>query len=356
MLLSVIVPMYNVEKYVGKTLTSLIYQNGYNLEVIIIDDGSSDNSYNIASQIMFNSKIDYKIIKVRNGGVSVARNKGLEEAKGKYVVFLDGDDFVSENFLEGINSITKEYGEIDVVSWGYNTVSTDGEVFQYYFDKYNNPPVKIMTGPEALKNILIEKRLWVCTGNIAIRRTYLLMSGLRYTEGCSNGEDQEFTFKVLSQAKGVFFTKRILTNYVRRPGSASNSFNINRFDAINAIERTALHMETVSLNEIANYLSNDHIIINFLNNYTASLKGLSNLDPQKGKKMIIQAELEMSYPGLLLEIRKKMEQYSGGNKKLKLLILCYLVSPLLLHTVLSVLDAVTRSGRRLLKPREGLSK
>ena len=88
MKLSVIIPMYNVEKYISTTLYSLINQNNKNFEVILVDDGSTDNTYNTAKSILSKGElIDYKFIKQKNSGVSSARNRGLVETTGDYILF-----------------------------------------------------------------------------------------------------------------------------------------------------------------------------------------------------------------------------------------------------------------------------
>ena len=104
-LVSIIVTIYNVEKYVKKCITSLINQTYDNLEIIVINDGTKDNSIEIVRQIKDKRIV---IIEQKNGGVSSARNAGLDLAKGKYVTFIDGDDFLEPDFVEYmINLIQK---------------------------------------------------------------------------------------------------------------------------------------------------------------------------------------------------------------------------------------------------------
>ena len=101
--ISIIIPVYNVEKYLKYTLDSVIKQNTSNFEVILIDDGSKDNSGKICDE--YRKKYDFiKVIHKKNEGVSIARNTGLKEAKGKYIMFLDSDDLLTD----GILNIIKE--------------------------------------------------------------------------------------------------------------------------------------------------------------------------------------------------------------------------------------------------------
>jgi len=107
-LISVIIPVYNLENYISFCLNSVSKQTYKNIEVLCIDDGSTDNSANIISEFC---KIDSRFILIQkpNGGVSSARNLGIETAKEKFVAFIDGDDYIAENFLERLHSIITEH-------------------------------------------------------------------------------------------------------------------------------------------------------------------------------------------------------------------------------------------------------
>ena len=96
---SVIVPVYNLSQYVGSTLDSIINQDFKSFELIVIDDGSTDDSLEVINDKLSKSIITYKIIHQDNLGVSSARNRGIEEAQGEYLVFVDGDDYITGNHL-----------------------------------------------------------------------------------------------------------------------------------------------------------------------------------------------------------------------------------------------------------------
>jgi len=98
--ISVIVPAYNVEKYIPKTLKSLKNQTFKSIEVIVINDGSTDNTRNVIINELTGADFDWKLIDQENKGVSIARNTGIEASNGEYVHFLDGDDYVGSTFAE----------------------------------------------------------------------------------------------------------------------------------------------------------------------------------------------------------------------------------------------------------------
>ena len=105
-MISVIVPVYNVEKYITKCLESIANQSYKDFELLLVNDGSRDNSIDIARDYLQDISIDWKVINKENGGLASARNTGLVNAKGDYVVFIDSDDCLHKDFLSFLlNSI-----------------------------------------------------------------------------------------------------------------------------------------------------------------------------------------------------------------------------------------------------------
>ena len=103
--ISIIIPVYNIEKYISNSIKSIINQTDKDFEVIIIDDGSTDNSIAIAQKLLKNTNINYKIIKQKNSGVSAARNTGIKHSNSNYIYFLDGDDFIDNKTIEILKKI-----------------------------------------------------------------------------------------------------------------------------------------------------------------------------------------------------------------------------------------------------------
>lgn len=124
-LFSVIIPVYNEEKYIGRCLQSLIVQTMSNYEVIIIDDGSDDHSIEICKKLQ-NKFCRCSIVShVKNRGISVARNSGLKYATGDYIVFLDSDDTLSPRFFEILTIKIKEYNYPDILEFLMNYIEID---------------------------------------------------------------------------------------------------------------------------------------------------------------------------------------------------------------------------------------
>lgn len=332
MKLSVIIPAYNLERHISRPIDSLINQTAKDFEIIIVDDGSEDNTYNIANEILLNSEIsNYKIIKKKNEGVSSARNIGLKEAVGRYVLFLDGDDYISHDLVESLLSVT-ENGEPDIICWGYNTVNENKTTLINFFDIVE-PKMREMSGTECLKDVIIHKSMFIWTGSIAYKKEVLIENALQFTIGCSNGEDQEFCYKALSRVKKVLFINKILSYYVQREGSISNSYNLKRFDAINAMNRTydyIVKSPIGNVKEVGEIIKSKKIIGNYLFNLESCFLHSSNKDIN-----FLLREIDNKYPYLNNEIKVIIREYKGNDKKFILKIRLFLFSPVLYFKLIS---------------------
>lgn len=126
--LSIIVPIYNVEKYIGSLVNSLVKQTNKNFEVIFIDDGSTDESMQILKEIMAGSEqeFSFKLLQQVNQGLSSARNIGILNATGEYIFFLDSDDEIEINFVETILTSCYKYSQPDTLIFDYSSIDEFG--------------------------------------------------------------------------------------------------------------------------------------------------------------------------------------------------------------------------------------
>ena len=124
---SIIVPVYNVEKYIEKCLESILNQTYDNFEIIVINDGSTDNSKKILDNYKTNKKI--KIINQDNQGLSIARNNGLGAASGDYILFIDSDDYIEEELLSTLN---KNINNEDLIRFQVQTVNENKEIIEKF--------------------------------------------------------------------------------------------------------------------------------------------------------------------------------------------------------------------------------
>ncbi|WP_341876737.1 glycosyltransferase family 2 protein [Defluviitalea saccharophila] len=209
-LVSVIIPVYNVESYIFDTINSVINQTYKNIEIIVVDDGSTDNTGEIVKKISENhQRLIYYY--QSNQGVSAARNKGIELSKGEYISFLDGDDLWMENKIE------KQINEI--ISSG-KKVCYCGYIEQSIDNHQNKSLPLYFSEGKILYDILLNKtHAWTCTW--LFDKEILCDSNIYFTKGCNWGEDLEFFLKVISLNE-VCAVKEYLAVYRQRYNSLSN--------------------------------------------------------------------------------------------------------------------------------------
>lgn len=203
-LVSVIMPVYNVEKYVEKCLESVCGQSYEKIEIIVVDDGSTDESGALCDGwAKKDSRV--KVYHKKNGGLSSARNYGIKRAKGEYICLVDSDDYVKKEFVkEMVDVAVRE--SADVVVCGYND-----EI----------PKEEILTGKEATIRLLTQQEnMEIIAWNKMYKRG--LFDGICYPEG-ENYEDCLTTYKLLSRAGRVAYLAKSLYRYAERTGSITKS-------------------------------------------------------------------------------------------------------------------------------------
>jgi glycosyltransferase involved in cell wall biosynthesis len=209
-LVSIIIPCYNAEKFIAETIQSVLNQTYTNWELIVIDDGSKDNSSKIITSFLTDSRINYYY--QENKGVSIARNHGISKVNGVYIAFLDADDvWTPTNLEEKINELQRD--DIDYVFSNKEHINEDSSSMNIFSD-----------GTDI--NLLHHFLLWDRTvipgpaSNLIVKRK-CLDSGLRFDPTFSTAADQDFCFNLAVKYTGKLITKplfkyRILTNSMSR--------------------------------------------------------------------------------------------------------------------------------------------
>ena len=229
MLVSVIVPVYNVESYVAKCIESIVNQTFKDLDIILIDDGSTDSSGSICDRFAEKDKRIRVIHKV-NGGVSSARNAGLDIAAGEYIVFVDGDDYINSRMVETLCSVAVENNS-DLVMCNYIHVNERGE-------KVGISELRI-TEPQTVSSDWMLERIsrgWTF-GAIIWNKMYksALFKGLRYPS-LNNGEDEFISHHVMARAEKAVIIPDVLYYYTLRQGSLTKSaFNLSSVNSLYAL-------------------------------------------------------------------------------------------------------------------------
>ncbi len=209
-LVSVIIPVYNVEKYIEECIDSVLAQTYQNIEIILVDDGSTDSSGQICDNYAENNKHIY-VIHQQNGGLSAARNAGLLKADGEYVYFLDSDDYISSDAIEKLVSIT-ENDDSDVVF--FDAISffdnSDKEIKQNYI---RNNRYSAAEGTVVFSQLQKNKEFHSAVPLLFLKKGFLKSNNINFCSGIYY-EDMIFTFEVLCSARIVSQCKDAL--YYRR--------------------------------------------------------------------------------------------------------------------------------------------
>ena len=241
-LISVIVPVYNVEQYLPKCIDSIINQTYSNLEIILIDDGSTDKSGRICD--CYKEKDErIKVIHKPNGGLSSARNKGLEFAKGDLIGFVDSDDYLELTMYEHLIN-------------GMKDSNADISMCNFYYD---NNGIKKIANPNTV-NCYFEKEIkyhniyneysavTIHTWNKLYKK--YIFDYLRFPDGLVF-EDTNILCDILSQTNKIAYISEPLYNYVFRSESIFHSFSIKHFDNVGSSNRIISFFEKNSYKELA---------------------------------------------------------------------------------------------------------
>ena len=236
-LVSVIIPVYNVEKYLKHCLDSILTNTYKNLEVICIDDGSMDHSLNI---LEFYKKRDnrVKIIKQKNMGPSAARNKGLDLAKGKYISFVDSDDYISYNAYE-ILTLVAEKHKLDITIFGANVFPHEDVPDWIYriVDTHYHHYKDCKGGQIVFQEPSCRPFLWM---HFIKRDLFEKPDRIRFDESMMLGEDQLFQLQYFPRAKNIMVIEDKLYNYrISRSGSLMQLYSNRKVKKVNT------HLELV---------------------------------------------------------------------------------------------------------------
>lgn len=235
-LISVVVPVYNVEKYLEKCVDSILNQTYENLEIFLVDDGSLDNSGYICDEY---AKKDKRIIVIHkaNGGLSDARNVAIDQATGKYITFIDSDDYVALDMIEFLYHNIKE-NSAEISTCMYQNFWENQELLM---DKSAQSFTNVFDNQQALELMLYQKD---CTTS-AWGKLYLtkLFKDIRYPFGkiC---EDLDTTYLLFAKVKRVVISNCKKYYYLQRQNSIINSkFNEKRMDALEFARKETIYIE-----------------------------------------------------------------------------------------------------------------
>lgn len=252
---SIIIPSYNVKAYIDECLDSIESQTYENIEIVIIDDGSDDGTLTIIYQRAKSTRRIYKIISQKNSGQSVARNRGLEEATGKYVIFVDSDDWITAE-----DAVEKMVYKIQSESADFVQCSLEF-VKNNRHSLYTVPQKSSIIGEQPLIDMLKVKDLYTSPWAKIYSAEFLRKYNIRFINGLVN-EDTAFSIIIAAKAQKVAFLSDVVYSSRERDGSTSRTSFIRMFKTMHEvmnITRNELIQNSRYSNEIRNLLESRYI-------------------------------------------------------------------------------------------------
>lgn len=226
-LISVIVPVYNVEKYLSRCIESIMNQTYFQLEIILVNDGSSDSSGRLCDSY---KQQDARIIVVHknNGGLSDARNSGIDIARGNYILFVDSDDYIATNCVERLHNLIREY-KADIAMCGHKNFYDEVDIGLQEAEE-----IVEYTNMEALTEMLYQKNVYQSAWGKIYKAE--LFSKIRYPVGYLY-EDLLCTYSLFLESKTIVQNKSQLYYYFQRSDSImKRKFDIRNMDRIKLSE------------------------------------------------------------------------------------------------------------------------
>ena len=215
-LVSIIVPIYNVEQYIEKGVKSLLNQDYSNVEIILVDDGSPDNSGKIIDEL---AQTDNRIVVIHkeNGGVSSARNAGIEASKGKFLMFVDGDDYVDSDYVSYFVALLSNTG----LKLGYNKINYSNDMAT----KASCDGFNIISVEKAMEYIYLGD-VFVAVWNKIYDADFIKQNNIRFNEEIWYGEGMLFNIQCLSITDKVVVCSKNVYHQVTNQNSAMRKFSL----------------------------------------------------------------------------------------------------------------------------------
>lgn len=278
---SIIVPMYNVEKYISQCIDSVLEQSFSDYELLLIDDDSEDHSLQIAQKY---AERDSRILACHkeHGGLPSTRNVGLRMAKGEYIALLDGDDFWHKEHLERVNSVLLEYSPDMCISNNYvrffSSGSTEVSLFPFSYDLNHGSLEAALTVISDLNNC------FPASATLTVYSTrFLEENHFFYDEKCACSEDMDFFLQALSRVNVIKFTNHVFY-YYRQDNVSAMTKNMTSKMYLSRLGIVKKWFDYYQGKEIGNYDCNQICVIlerEFKSHIIAALKAPANSQEKK---------------------------------------------------------------------------
>lgn len=319
MIITLVVPIYNMSSLLPRFMESVRTQSCENFEVILVDDGSTDASPELCDRYADKNPKRIRVIHKQNGGLSSARNVGIEAARGECITFPDPDDWLECDYVEKMNSFCKEY-QTDLVCTGYYT---DHENGKWYSSTYRGF-YPALDANQARKMMLTTSDFGGFAWNKLYKVSIIKEHNLHYLDDTGITEDLDFTYRYLQFCQSVCFApEAFIYHYYQRQGAATHSsFSQHQVDSLNTFKKIIIDTEDESIKKLARVrICNE--AVNLIWKYKSSKSNdvesyrrirqclKENLKPflisnKTGKGRKIQAVLALLFPTLYCFLKSRI--------------------------------------------------
>lgn len=219
-MISVILPVYKVEKYISNCIKSIIEQDYKEFEIILVDDGSPDNSIAIAEELLKSEEqINYQVIHTENRGVSAARNVGIRASRGDYLVMVDSDDILLPGFLSTYIKIMTDDPDLNIYSTGFQVIEENKKFETRVVDNLKH----VLTAGRAQEQFFFRKTVFLLP-TLLLKRKFVISNNIFFDENVRYSEDVQFIWKCLGMNEGVVIHSNVKNYmYILHAGSTMTS-------------------------------------------------------------------------------------------------------------------------------------
>lgn len=327
-LISIIVSVYNSGKYLCECIKSILQQSYINFELILIDDGSTDDSKNICINL---KKADKRIIFLsqEHKGVSIARNQGLKIAKGKYLFFMDSDDIIHFQLLEVLHElIEKTHSQMSICRYYSVVGDLEKQMTQQMAEKTESELFMYLDNSQALDYFIygIIKDFLALGGKMFLRSA---VQNILFDESLKNGEDVKFVYQILYNGADAVILHQDWYYYRQQEGNISKKHSIKTYQSLYACERYICDQEKEA-GRIKNAINRENYIVDCISEWYIKSKDFQNRELLK-------------YLNELADNEKRMDIYSciDWRKKIKFFLVFHSYSLYwLVHIVLYILSTI----------------
>lgn len=281
-MISIIIPVYNTGKYLQECVNSVLQQSYTNIEIILVDDGSTDESGCLCDKY-HEQDSRVKVIHKKNGGLSEARNKGIEKATGQYLMFIDSDDVVNREMISKLyNNIIKFQADISICSMWWKVNEAEQEV-----EQNQTIITRLYEGAEIKKLLYGNDCITPVETVVAWNKLYKaeLFDEIRYPVGRFH-EDEFVIHHLLAKSKRVVYTNEKLYYYMQREGSITNKFSVKRIcDVVDAYTERIQFWDKIEKKDDGFLLQ---VTVSWLGALKSAYEGLNanNKEHRKARKYI----------------------------------------------------------------------